>query len=200
MNNFEWSHFVGGYENEPIEVWRLSIQDKHFNEWDLKAGTYINDWDLNITAFYDKELDNTDYPFATDLLSVYSPRRRSLMEDLRINEIQYLPLRIKRQDGEKEVYGYSIANYLRVIDCLNREKSVYQVWTKDNLLYWEKRTNMIGTFRDVTNAVLDFDKIGDAKIFRLWGWETMVVLREDVKQAIEEAGITGCEFYKIEVV
>jgi hypothetical protein len=198
MDFFRWSPFVGGYENEPIEVWSLYIQDKQFNEWTLMSGEYINDWDASITAFYDKELDYSDYPFGPGLIPVYSSRLRLLMEDLKVNEIQYLPIKIKQRDGKKEVFGYTIANYLKIIDCLNREKSVYQVWTKDNLLFWEKRPYMLGTFRDVTKTVLDKGKIGDAKIFRLWGWKMMVVLREDVKQAIEGAGITGCDFYKLE--
>jgi hypothetical protein len=59
---------------------------------------------------------------------------------------------------------------------------------------------MLGTFRDVTKAVIDSKKIGDVPIFRLWGWEMMILVREDVKRAIEEAGITGCIFREIEVV
>lgn len=46
--------------------------------------------------------------------------------------------------------------------------------TKDNLLFWEKRPWMLGTFRDVKRVVLDPDKIGDAQLFRLWGWEDLV--------------------------
>jgi hypothetical protein len=47
--------------------------------------------------------------------------------------------------------------------------------------------------------VINSDKIGDAPNFRLWGWD-MIIVREDVKQAIEEAGITGCVFHEIEAI
>jgi hypothetical protein len=200
MRYFRWSQYGGADEYEPKSVWDLSIQLININEWDLMAGKYIEEWDTNTTAYYDEEEEHTDYPFATSLLPVCSTRLKSLMENLGLENIQYLPLRIIRRDGPKEVDGYYIANYLNVIDCLDRERSVYQVWTKDNLLFWEKRLQRLGTFRDVTKAVIDSKKIGDAPIFRLWGWEMMVVVRENVKQVIEEAGITGCMFREIEVV
>jgi hypothetical protein len=203
MRYFRWDPYSGADEEESESVWSLSIDSIELNNilvWDLRLGKYIEVWDTNTTAYYDKEVEYSDYPFATGLLPVYSTRLKSLMEDLGIKGIQYLPLRIRRRDGAKEVDGYYIANYLIVIDCLDRERSVYQVWTKDNLLFWEKRPYMLGTFRDVTKAVIDSTKLSDAPIFRLWGWEIMVVVREDVKQAIEEAGITGCVFREIEVV
>jgi hypothetical protein len=201
MRYFRWDPFSGADEEESESVWSLSTGLNNIQEWDLRLGKYIEDWDINTTAYYyDEEIEYSDYPFADGLLPVYSTRLKSLLEDLGIEGIQYLPLRIKRQDGAKEVDGYYIANYLNVIDCLDRERSVYQVWTKDNLLFWEKRPQRLGTFRDVTKAVIDSKKISDAPIFRLWGWEMMVVVREDVKRAIEEAGITGCMFREIEVV
>lgn len=200
MKYFRWDPYSGIDEEESESVWSLSIQLKNIQEWDLRIGKYIKVWDTNITAVYDEEIEYSDYPFATGLLPIYSTRLKSLMENLGLKSIQYLPLRIRRRDGAKEVDGYYIANYLNVIDCLDRERAVYQIWTKDNLLFWEKRPYMLGTFRDVTRAVLDSKKIGDVPIFRLWGWEMMVMVREDVKQTIEEAGITGCVFREIEVV
>jgi hypothetical protein len=199
MKYFRWSHYAGGNEEDSREVWSLDIRDKHFDEWDVMSGTNIKHWYPNLTAYYE-ESNFTDYPFITGLIPVYSPRLRSLIENMKVNDIQYLPLRIKRKDEKEEISGYSIANYLRIIECLNRERSVYQLWTKDNLLFWEKRPDMLGTFESITKTVLDLKKIGDARIFRLWGWEVMVVLREDIKQAIEKAGITGCEFSEIEVI
>ena len=201
MRYFRWSQFGGADEyEEPKLVWDLSILLKNINEWDLMACKYIEDWDCTTTALYEEEVEYTDYPFTSCLLPIYSTRLKLLMEDLGMNDIQYLPLKISRKDGAKEVDGYYIANYLRMIDCLNREQSVYQVWTRDTLLFWEKRPFMLGTFRDVRKAVLDSDKVNNAPIFRLWGWEMMVIVREDVKQAIEKAGITGCVFRGLEVL
>lgn len=201
MRYFRWDPYSGANEEDIKPVWSLSIQLTDIREWDLRVGRYIESWNSNTTAIYDDEnIEYSDYPFATGLLPVYSERLKSLMENLVIYGIQYLPIRILKRDGAKEVGGYHIANYLNVIDCLDRERSVYQIWTKENLLFWEKRPHVLGTFRDVTKAVIDSKKTGDIPIFRLWGWEMMVVVRENVMEAIEEAGITGCVFREIEVV
>jgi hypothetical protein len=200
MRYFRWDPYSGEDEEESESVWSLSTGLNNIQEWDLRLGKYIEDWDANTTAYYDEEVEHTDYPFADGLLPVYSTRLKTLMQNMGVEGIQYLPLRIRRRDGAKEVDGYHIANYLNVIDCLDRERSVYQIWTKDNLLFWKKRPQMLGTFRDVTKAVIDSNKIGDVRVFRLWGWEMMILVREDVKRSIEGAIITGCVFREIEVI
>jgi len=199
MKFYKWSQYGGADEIEP-SIWSLSFELDNGVEWDLMAGKYIENWDVNIAATYDDEVDPTDYPFTSFLLPVFSPRLKELMESLGVEYIQYLPLKIRRSDGAKEVDGYHFANYLMVIDCLDREKSEYQIWTKENLLFWEKRPYMLGTFRYVKKAVINSDKIRNIPLFRLWGWECMVIVREDVKTAIEGAGITGCVFDEIEII
>ena len=82
MRYFRWSQFGGADEyEEPKPVWDLSIQLKDINEWDLMTCKYIEDWDINSTAFYEEELEYTDYPFTTGLLPVYSTRLKLLVED-----------------------------------------------------------------------------------------------------------------------
>jgi hypothetical protein len=199
MKYFRWLSYEVEHSNEQKEVWNLTFQNPQINEWDFMSGKYVDEVEI-LTVYYDTESEHTDYPFGPGLLPVYSSRLKSLIDGLGINEIQYIPLRIKHKHSDKEVYGYFLANYLSVIDCLNREKSIYQIYTKENLLYWEQRPYMLGTFHYVNNAILDVDKIGDARIFRLWGWEVMIIVREDVKQAIEEAGITGGGFLELQVI
>ena len=200
MRFFRWTHESGaGEANHPL-LWYLDIQLIDLETWDLMAGHGIENWNLTTTAYYEDEVAHTDFPFTGNDLPVYSPRLKLLMERLAATEIQFLPLQIKHKHRSSEVQGYCLANYLRLIDCLDRKRSEYQVWTRDNLLFWEKRPWMLGTFRDVTRAVLDTTQLGDVRAFRLWGWEMMAVVRGDVKQAIEEAGMTGCRFTEIETV
>jgi hypothetical protein len=201
MRFFRWTHDSGADEAAPSRLlWYLDIQMIELEPWDLMAGRRIENWNLDTTAYYEGEVAHIDFPFTDNDLPVYSPRLKLLMERLAVTEIQYLPLRVAHQDRRSEVSGYYLANYLRLIDCLDRKRSEYQVWTRDNLPFWEKRPRMLGTFRDVTKAVLDTTKIGDVRVFRVWGWDVMVVVGGDVKQAIEEAGMTGCRFTEIETI
>ena len=200
MRFYRWTQEGRTDETESGLLWYLSTGLSDRVEWDLRAGRYIEDLDPNTTAFYDDKVEHTDFPFTDNDLPVYSPRLKALMEKLKVEGIQFLPLRIRHRPSGAEAQGYHIANYLHAIDCLDREHSIYEIWTKDNLLFWEKRPSMLGTLRDLRKAVLDSTKIGNDRLFRLEEWEMMVLVREDVKEAIEEARITGCRFTEIETV
>ncbi|WP_448595372.1 imm11 family protein, partial [Thermoflexus hugenholtzii] len=141
----------------------------------------------------------------TDLLfdpnfHVVSPRLKALLEDLGLgSEIQFLPIRIKGEKSGREIEGYSVANFLRRIPCLDLEHSIYGRYgehPEDFQVFPEK----IGQIRHVLKAVLQRKAIGDARVFRVDEWKYIVVVREDVKAAMEAAGITGCWFQELEVV
>lgn len=201
MKYFRWSQ--NGYSTQLLDVniWYLERIDLiGYDQWSLKTGKVIENWDENTTAFFSTEADHTDFPFSAYDLPIYSPKLSALIKNMRIKQIQYLPIKIRNSNNNNVIHGYCIANYLSVIDCLDRDHSDYQVWTKNNLLFWEERSWMLGTFRDVKKAVLDKSKIGDGLIFRLQGWEVMVIVREDIKQEIEKAKITGCVFTEIETI
>ena len=42
-------------------------------------------------------------------------------------------------------------------------------------------------------------KLGDARVFRVVGCPTMCAYREDVVVALQSAGLSGLEFYEVEV-
>jgi hypothetical protein len=195
---FRWDQGRSDLAPNDREEWCLEIELRNLNKWDLMAGRNISAWDVDTVVYYDIENGQTDYSFTDINIPVYSPYLCQLMRELKMEDIQYLPVRLKQKESGREIEGYHIANYLRLIDCLDREHSEYVIWTKENLLFWERRSYMLGTFRDVKKAVLDITRAGDARLFRLWGWEMMVIVREDVKTAIEEAGITGGRFTRLE--
>jgi hypothetical protein len=41
---------------------------------------------------------------------------------------------------------------------------------------------------------IDPTKVGDAHIFRPWGWNVALIVSEDLKDAMEAVGITGTKF------
>jgi hypothetical protein len=196
---FRWSQDL--QEDDPnLVVWDLKIDLIGYDAWDLRSGHMIEHWDPDTSAYYENETAvRTDFPSTSFMLPVYSPRLRILVDQKGIDGIQYLPLKVRHRATGRHVYGYHLVNYLHVVDCLDRGRSVFQTWTKDNLLFWEERIWMLGAFRDVSRVVLDSGKLGNVQVFRLWGWEEMVVVREDLKLAIEEAGITGCRFTELEI-
>jgi hypothetical protein len=66
--------------------------------------------------------------------------------------------------------------------------------------YWrheDNRPDKLGEYRAVYGMRIDPSKVGDARIFRPWGWRVALIISEDIKQAIESAGLTGTRFVEV---
>ena len=168
--------------------------------WELCEGILFEEWNSNTIAHCNDDVHCADYPFTIPELPVYSARLKTIVESYAGEDVQFLPIKVLGIQSEIEFPRYFIANYLCKIDCLDRDFSIYQLWTKENLLFWEKRPHMLGKFRDVKRAVLNVNRIGEAPVFRLWGWETMIILREDIKARIEQTNIKGCLFTELDLI
>ncbi|TQF12685.1 hypothetical protein FJV41_27835 [Myxococcus llanfairpwllgwyngyllgogerychwyrndrobwllllantysiliogogogochensis] len=44
---------------------------------------------------------------------------------------------------------------------------------------------------------IDPTKVGDAKVFRTWGWTGTLIVSEDIKEALVGAGVTGGKFEEV---
>ena len=173
--------------------WYLRIElENKLKPADLMSGQWINNWDDKTSGYVDEEADHLDFPFTNNDLHILSPKFKELMFKIAGDEIQFLPINIKSAD--RVVGYYYLVNYLKIIDCLDRNLSIYELYTKENLLFWEKRKYMLGTFFNVRRVVLDDSKINNTKIFRLSGFPSVVLIRDDIKSMIEEAKISGCIF------
>ncbi len=168
-------------------------------KWRLEEGRPLShvEWDPEAVAYWGEEDPLTDLPFTVPDFVLHSPRLKALLEQLRLGgEIQYLPVRVKGEKTGQEVGVFYVANYLRRIPCLDLEHSIYGVYGEHA---WDPPERK-GQIRHVWKAVLRKEAIGEARLFRVDEWKYIVVIREDVKRAMEEAGITGCYFLELEVV
>jgi uncharacterized protein DUF1629 len=113
----------------------------------------------------------------------------SLFERLGLQkEVQFLPVEV---EGQRE--PWFILNALRVIRCIDDARC-------DEVFYWgpeDGEPDRIGQYRNVRGLKVDVEKIGDAHIFRPWGWLVVLIVSEHVKQAMEAEGITGARFIEV---
>ena len=177
--------------------WPLEIEPKSVPYWELTRGKPVTAWRDDETGTCASIDEATDYPFASHLLPICSPRLRATLHGLGVDQIQHLPINIIDNRGFT-IEGYSIANVLQVVDCIDRSRSQYELWTRRNLVLWEQRPWMIGTFRSLRRAVFDISQIGQHRLFVLWGSDWIIV-RDDVKRAMERAGISGIGFRDPEI-
>lgn len=116
-------------------------------------------------------------------------RVASLFERLGLQkEVQFIPAKV---EGQSE--SWFILNTLQVIRCIDDARC-------EEVLYWQpedERPDKLGEYQNVRGLRVDPAKIGEAHIFRPWGWLVALIVSERVKQALEEEGITGFDFTEV---
>lgn len=58
----------------------------------------------------------------------------------------------------------------------------------------DEQPERVGEYRLVSGMRIDPTKVGDAHIFRPWGYNVALIVSEDLKNAMEAVGITGTKF------
>jgi len=176
------------------ELWYIDIP--FMDELGVEEKEPVTEWDPNLIGTYPSgDCPRRDFPMTLNDWPLYSPRLRELMERLAPDSFQALPIRLQNEDGEGEVPGYSVIQYLRWVECIDRKRTEVRDGS------WEP-INSSGDYAvgsSTTMFFLDRAKIEAEKLFRIQGMSTHVVIRQDLKEAIEEAGMTGCEFEELQV-
>lgn len=197
MRYYRWA--ASSEENSSVDHLRIKgWKDDFALAQKLEEGRPFGEgeWEQWAPADWSEDGPLTDLLFDPNF-HVVSPRLKALLEDLGLgSEIQFLPIRIKGEKSGREVEGYSVANFLRRIPCLDLEHSIGVEFYGPDWIRPEQRGKIAGVWK----AALRKEAIGDARVFRVDEWKYIVVIREDVKRAMEEAGITGCYFLELEVV
>ncbi|MGE6757997.1 imm11 family protein [Corallococcus interemptor] len=104
------------------------------------------------------------------------------------DEVQLIPVTIPSHPDQ-----YVILVTPRVIRCIDEQAS-------EGVRFWEPRHGQpwrVGEYRSVDILRIDKSKVGDAKIFRPWGWNGSLIVSEDLKTALERTGATGMHFTEV---
>ena len=130
-----------------------------------------------------------DFSLTELATNVVSHRFVSLCERLGLrDEVQFIRARV-----EGHVEPYFVLNALRVIRCIDDARC-------REVKYWEPEDGIpeaVGEYKDVAGLKIDPTQVGDTHLFRPWGWPVVLLVSEHLKQAIEEAGLTGPKFLEV---
>lgn len=86
-----------------------------------------------------------------------------------------------------------ILNSVRIVRCLDEQNSEFLKWTVN-----DHRSDLAGQYRSITKLVLNTAAIpSDAAFFRIDGSFVVLVVRQDVKEAMEASGCLGASFEKL---
>jgi hypothetical protein len=187
---------TGGSEGDLSESWDLSIDFKEYEYWQLQEGRRV-ELPSPFTGIVDSLADATDFPFADHLVHIHSLKMQKAFRDLGVH-VQYVPINIVSRLDRASTAEYAIANYLDATDCLDRINSVYELWTKETLMFWEDRPWMLETYRDIRRPVLRRSLIGERKAFWLKG-SSLLIVNSQVVDALRNIKITGARFRGVHV-
>ncbi|HZI14644.1 MAG TPA: DUF1629 domain-containing protein [Myxococcus sp.] len=108
--------------------------------------------------------------------------------ELAPNDVQLVPVDI--QDHPAPHFILVATKLIRCIDDTASEEVLY--WTPE-----DGRPEKVGQYRDVYGMRIDPTKVGDARVFRTWGWSIALIVSEDIKKALEHAKATGVKFTQL---
>jgi hypothetical protein len=126
-----------------------------------------------------------DFCWAAFAIPVVHERVVQLFGRLSIQDVQFIPAKVAGHGG-----AHFILNALRVIRCIDEEHSEdVQRWQPE-----DEEPGKTGEYRSIIGLRIQPAEVGDARIFRSWGWRIALIVSEDIQQAIEAEGISGVRF------
>jgi hypothetical protein len=129
-----------------------------------------------------------DFSLAGFAAPVVHARVASVFSEIAPNDVQLFPVEIQGHPGQ-----FFILVATRLIRCID-DAACRQVefWTPE-----DGQPEKVGEYRDIWGMKIDPVKVGDARVFRPWGWSVSLIVREDIKDALERLGATGTKFKEV---
>ena len=134
-----------------------------------------------------------DYPDETELfdfvdnintLIIANKKVRDVLMSLELTNIEFLPIWLYDHQDQVASKEYAIINVLGSVDCIDMDKSEFDM---DSLIETQ--------IYSIDKLILDHKAIpDDAKIFRATTKLDEIFVHDDVKNAMETAGLEGCVF------
>ena len=121
-------------------------------------------------------------------LPVVHARVAAVFAELARGDVQLIPVEV---EGQSE--SYVLLNITRVVKCIDDEASA-------EVRHWEpgdERPDKTGQYKSVIDMRIDPSKVGDARVFRTWGWSPAIIISKEVKQTLERMGATGAKFKEV---
>ncbi|WNG41791.1 hypothetical protein F0U61_04195 [Archangium violaceum] len=162
-------------------------QGQEVDPWQFKKGKVL-ELEGVLRFPLDVPGEPLDYCWAAFSIPVVQGRVVQLFERLHVQDVQFIPARVEGHEAP-----CFILNALRIVRCIDDVRS-------RRVEYWkpeDNRPDKLGEYRVVSGMRIDPARVGDARIFRPWGWRVALIISEELKQAMEQEGLTGTRFVEV---
>jgi len=165
----------------------IDSQGHRVHDWDFKRGTpvHVPGGRLKIPI----QVPGRPLAFSEAGLSipVVHVKIASMLSELAPNDVQLIPADI---EGQPDQYLVLVAT--RLIRCIDEKASRILLWTVEDGV-----PKKVGKYRDVRDLRIDKAKVADAQVFRPEGWQVVLIVSEEIKDALERMGATGTRFEEV---
>ncbi|MFP2928079.1 imm11 family protein [Pyxidicoccus sp. 3LG] len=129
-----------------------------------------------------------DFSHAAFSIPIIHARVASIFTTLAPNDVELIPVEIDLQPAQ-----HFILNAVHALKCIDDTASEdVQYWTEEDGL-----PEKVGTYFSVAGMRIAPAKVGNAHLFRPWGWTVALIVSEHIKQALEDADVTGTKFKEV---
>jgi hypothetical protein len=119
---------------------------------------------------------------------IISARVSSVFREMAPNDVQLFPVEVQ---GQAE--PFFLLNVARTVRCIDDNAcEEVQLYTPA-----DGQLDRVGEYHSVSGLRIDKSKIGDAGVFRLWGWHPPIIVEGEIKEALERTGIVGGRFEEV---
>ncbi len=119
---------------------------------------------------------------------IVNARVANVLREMASHDVQLFPVEIQ---GQAE--RYHLVNVARTVRCIDdRASAEVQLYRAG-----DGRPERVGEYRSVIGLRIDKSKVGDARVFRLWGWSPPIIVDEEIKTALERVGLVGGRFDEV---
>jgi hypothetical protein len=165
----------------------MDEQGQRINPWQFFKGRQL---DLHGVVRFHVKPEGTalEFSWAAVSIPVVHGRFVRLFERLGIQEVQFIPAQVEGHTGP-----FFILNTLRTLRCVDDARCEEVQYFKPE----DEQPEKVGEYKFIAGLRIDPAKVGDARIFRPWGWTGSLIVSEDLKQALEAEHITGTRFVEV---
>ncbi|WP_309890881.1 imm11 family protein [Archangium sp.] len=164
----------------------IDSQGRKVFDWDFTRGTPVHlEGRLKIpTKIEGRSLDFSEAGLGIGVVHV---KVASMLAERAPGDVQLIPADI---EGQPDQYLVLVAT--RLIRCIDEEASEVSFWKPEHGV-----PDKVGQYMGVDRLRIDKRKVGNAKVFRPEGWEVVLIVSEEIKNAIEDMGVTGARFEEV---
>ncbi len=156
------------------QLWKSRVPVAQWGEYTMKL---------------DRRRPLDDMPWMMCCVDVVSQQMREFLEREAPGDLQYLPITATFRGKPVPEATFWVIKTLRELDCIDHQKSEYKPM--------RSQPHRV-TFQRV---VFDLDEIpAGVMVFRAYGDTTILYIRTRLRDKIIAAGLTGCQFYPINIL